>query len=61
MFQVGDKVNVLLPWWTQVHDDVEPYVSATVISAGNETVRVEYDTPNGKSDVVIELDRISKA
>jgi len=61
MFQVGDKVSVLLPYWVQVHDDVEPYVLATVISAGNETVRVEYDTPNGKSDVVIELDRISKA
>jgi hypothetical protein len=62
MFEVGDKVVVLLPYWVQVHDDVEPYVQATILSVSEKTVRVEYDTPDyGKQSLVMfDLDCISK-
>ena len=60
----GDKVTVLLPYWVQVHDDVEPYVTAQVVVVSEKTVTVEYDAPNtwsGKASLVIEdMDRISK-
>lgn len=61
-FEIGKQVLVLMPWWVQVHDDIEPYVQATVLSVSEKTVTVEYDTPNdGKQNLVIhELDRISK-
>jgi hypothetical protein len=65
MFEVGNKVSVLLPYWVQVHDDVEPYVVATVVKVSEKTLTVEYDAPNtwsGKACwVVDDLNRISKA
>jgi hypothetical protein len=64
MFEVGNKVSVLLPYWVQVHDRVEPYVAATIVKASEKTVTIEYDAPdtwNGKASLVIhDLGRISK-
>jgi len=64
MFKVGTKVSVLLPYWVQVHDHVEPYVAATVVAVSKNTVTVEYDAPNtwsGKASLVVhEIHRISK-
>ena len=64
MLEVGDKVSVLLPYWVQVHDNVEPYVMATVVKVSENTCTVEYDAPNtwnGKECLVVhELSRISK-
>jgi hypothetical protein len=64
MLEVGNKVSVLLPYWVQVHDHVEPYVSATVVKVSEKTVTVEYDAPDtwsGKACLVVhELGRISK-
>jgi hypothetical protein len=62
MFDIGDKVVVLMPWWVQVNDDVEPYVHATIVYVSEKTVTVEYDTQNGKQTLVVhELNRISWA
>jgi hypothetical protein len=62
--EVGDKVSVLLPYWVQVQDDVEPFVQATVVRVSEKNVTVEYDAPNtraGKASLVVEdLDRIAK-
>lgn len=63
MYERGDKVSVLLPYWFQVHDDVEPYVQGVVVSVDETAITVEYDsnTRNGKASLVIhELDRIAK-
>ena len=60
-FAVGNDVWVLLPWWVQSHDNVEPYIRATVVFVSQHTVTIEYDSPNGKQSLVIhELNRISK-
>ena len=65
MFEVGNKVRVLMPYWVQIHDGVEPYVTAEVVKVSKNTVTVEYDAHNtwaGKATLVIhELGRISKA
>jgi hypothetical protein len=64
MLEVGNKVSVLLPYWVQVHDHVEPYVAATVVKVSENTVTVEYDAPDtwsGKACLVVnDLGRISK-
>ena len=65
MFEVGNKVSVLLPHWVQIHDMVEPYVAATVVQVSKESVTVEYNAPDtwaGKATLVVhDLGRISKA
>jgi hypothetical protein len=64
MIQIGEKVSVLLPYWVQVHDKVEPYVIASVVQASENTVTVEYDAPDtwsGKASLIVyDLGRISK-
>jgi hypothetical protein len=64
MLEVGNKVSVLLPYWVQIHDHVEPYVTAKVVKVSEKTVTVEYDAPDtwsGKASLVVhDLGRISK-
>ena len=63
MFEVGNQVTVLLPYWVQVHDDVGPYVAAKVVKVSENTVTVEYDAPNtwGKACLIVDdLGRVSK-
>jgi len=60
-FVVGDEVLVMMPYWVQVNDGVEPIIKATVVTVSQNTVTVEYDTPDyGRQSLVVhELDRMS--
>ena len=53
--EIGEKLVVLLPWYTQVTDDVEPYVHAVVTGVRPDAVLVEYDTPNGRQDAWVDI------
>ena len=57
--KIGDHIHVLLPWYTQCTDDTEPYVHATVISVKSDEIQIEYDTPNGRRDLWIDMDNLA--
>jgi hypothetical protein len=57
--KIGDKIYVLLPWYTQCTDDTGPYVYATVLAVKSDEIQVGYDTPYGMRDLWIDMDNLS--
>jgi len=63
--KIGDKIHVLLPWYTQCTDDTSPYFDAVIVDARDDdgvkpaAVKVEYVTLYGRRDLWIDMDNLS--
>ena len=59
--QIGDKINVLLPYHIQCIDDTEPFVLAVIVGIRDDAVQVKYysNRDERKTYLWIDMDNLA--
>jgi hypothetical protein len=54
--KIGDKINVLLPWYIQCVDDTEPFVEAAIVDVRDDAIQIEYYSNSDERNTYLWID-----